>query len=119
MVPSQVLTHKNITLNESSHQVFVDGNKIELTIKEYLLLRLFRLRFSPTERDDGAAASQVRAIEKALEKVPNASEDRVLREYLALMQATLRTNYWRTGEGAGGAAGPRRGWTLRSAPGRA
>ena len=39
--PSQVLTHKNITLNESSHQVFVDGNKIELTIKEYLLLRLF------------------------------------------------------------------------------
>ena len=40
-VPSQVLTHKNITLNESSHQVFVDGNKIELTIKEYLLLRLF------------------------------------------------------------------------------
>lgn len=38
---SQVLTHKNITLNESSHQVFVDGNKIELTIKEYLLLRLF------------------------------------------------------------------------------
>ena len=39
--PSQVLTHKNITLNESSHQVFVDGNKIELTIKEYQLLRLF------------------------------------------------------------------------------
>ena len=39
--PSQVLTHKNITLNESSHQVFVDGNQIELTIKEYLLLRLF------------------------------------------------------------------------------
>lgn len=39
--PSQALTHKNITLNESSHQVFADGNKIELTIKEYLLLRLF------------------------------------------------------------------------------
>lgn len=39
--PSQALTHKNITLNESSHQVFVDGDKIELTIKEYLLLRLF------------------------------------------------------------------------------
>ena len=38
---STVLTHKGISLNESSHQVFVDGNKIELTIKEYLLLRLF------------------------------------------------------------------------------
>ena len=36
-----VLTHKGISLNESSHQVFVDGKKIELTIKEYQLLRLF------------------------------------------------------------------------------
>lgn len=38
---STVLTHKGISLNESSHQVFVDGKKIELTIKEYQLLRLF------------------------------------------------------------------------------
>lgn len=36
-----VLTHKGISLNESSHQVFVDGKKIELTVKEYQLLRLF------------------------------------------------------------------------------
>lgn len=38
---STVLTRKGISLNESSHQVFVDGKKIELTIKEYQLLRLF------------------------------------------------------------------------------
>ena len=38
---STVLTHKGISLNESSHQVFVDEKKIELTIKEYQLLRLF------------------------------------------------------------------------------
>ena len=38
---STVLTHKGISLNESSHQVFVDGKKIELTIKEDQLLRLF------------------------------------------------------------------------------
>ena len=38
---SPLLTHKTISLNESSHQVFVDGKKIELTIKEYQLLRLF------------------------------------------------------------------------------
>ena len=55
-----------------------------------------------------AAASQVNAIEQALEKVSNLSEDRVLRQYLALISATLRTNYWRTGVGATGAAGPRR-----------
>jgi glutamate dehydrogenase len=73
-----------------------------------MLARLFRLRFHPGEHDDAAAASQVRAIEQALDKVPNASEDRVLRQLLALLQATLRTNFWRTGVGASGADGPRR-----------
>ena len=37
---------------------------------------------------------QVRAIEAALEDVENLSEDRVLRQYLALILATTRTNYW-------------------------
>ena len=36
------------------------------------------------------------------------SEDRVLRQYLALILATSRTNYWRTGPGASGEDGPRR-----------
>jgi glutamate dehydrogenase len=73
-----------------------------------LLMRLFRLRFAPGERDDAAAASQVRAIEQALDRVPNASEDRVLRQLLALVLATVRTNAWRTGVGASGDDGPRR-----------
>ncbi|HTN50553.1 MAG TPA: NAD-glutamate dehydrogenase domain-containing protein, partial [Burkholderiaceae bacterium] len=73
-----------------------------------LLMRLFRLRFAPDQHDTNAAASQVRAIEQALDRVPNASEDRVLRQLLALVQATLRTNFWRTGVGASGADGPRR-----------
>lgn len=38
---SPALSHKGIELNESSHQVFVDGKKVELTVKEYQLLRLF------------------------------------------------------------------------------
>ncbi len=73
-----------------------------------LLLQLFKLRLSPTERDDGAAQSQLNAIELALEKVSNLSEDRVLRQLQSLILATLRTNYWRTGVGHSGAPGPRR-----------
>jgi glutamate dehydrogenase len=73
-----------------------------------MLVSLFKLRFDPQRRDDEGAASQVRAIELALEKVSNLSEDRVLRQLLALIQATLRTNYWRTGIGHSGAPGPRR-----------
>jgi glutamate dehydrogenase len=74
----------------------------------HMLVHLFKLRLSPTERDDAAAASQVNAIQQALEKVSNLTEDRVLRQLLALMLATLRSNYWRTGAGHSGAAGPRR-----------
>jgi glutamate dehydrogenase len=73
-----------------------------------MLVSLFKLRFDPAKHDAGAAASQVNAIEKALEKVSNLSEDRVLRQLLALVQATLRTNFWRTGPGHSGAPGPRR-----------
>ncbi|MBA3773673.1 MAG: NAD-glutamate dehydrogenase [Ramlibacter sp.] len=73
-----------------------------------MLVGLFKLRFDPKHADAQGAASQVNAIEKALEKVTNLSEDRVLRQLLALVQATLRTNFWRTGPGHSGATGPRR-----------
>jgi glutamate dehydrogenase len=73
-----------------------------------MLVSLFKLRFDPAAHDDEAAGAQVHAIEQALEKVSNLSEDRVLRQLLALVQASLRTNFWRTGVGHSGAPGPRR-----------
>lgn len=73
-----------------------------------MLVGLFRLRFDPDKRDEAGAAAQVNALEKAFDKVSNLSEDRVLRQLLALVQATLRTNFWRTGVGHSGAPGPRR-----------
>src|SRR5439155_9511575 len=42
-----------------------------------------------------SAAQSTRAIESALEGVENLSEDRVLRQFLALIEATSRTNFWR------------------------
>jgi glutamate dehydrogenase len=73
-----------------------------------MLTQLFKLRFDPQQHDAAAADEQVRAIEAALERVTSLSEDRALRQLLALMQATLRTNFWRSGIGHTGAAGPRR-----------
>ncbi len=73
-----------------------------------MLVGLFKLRFDPAAHDEQGAASQARAINLALERVANLNEDRVLRQLLALVQATLRTNFWRTGVGHTGAAGPRR-----------
>jgi glutamate dehydrogenase len=72
------------------------------------LVQLFKLRFDPDANDPEGERAQVGAIEQALEKVSSLSEDRVLRQMLALIQATLRTNFWRTGVGHSGAAGARR-----------
>ena len=68
------------------------------------LAALFRLRFEPLRGGDAsadaadadaAAAAQAKSIEEALEAVENLNEDRVLRQVLALIQATTRTNFWR------------------------
>ncbi|HVF64889.1 MAG TPA: NAD-glutamate dehydrogenase [Casimicrobiaceae bacterium] len=60
-----------------------------------MLVSLFRLRFDPGSSDGDAPQRQTRAIDNALENVANLNEDRVLRQYVALLQATLRTNFWR------------------------
>src|SRR5574337_50439 len=74
----------------------------------HMLVHLFKLRFDPEAHDDEAARAQVRAIEHALDRVSNLTEDRVLRQLLGLIEATLRTNHWRTGVGHSGADGPLR-----------
>jgi glutamate dehydrogenase len=60
------------------------------------LVALFKYRFDPdVATDEAESVRRVSAIERALEAVDNLSEDRVLRQYLALILATTRTNFWR------------------------
>ncbi len=61
------------------------------------LIELFKTRFDPElGAGTGARSAELaRAIEAALTQVDNLSEDRVLRQYLALVMATTRTNFWR------------------------
>lgn len=63
-----------------------------------LLTALFEARFDPINRADAEARCKVLndQIEKSLESVTNLDEDRILRLYLALIQAMLRTNYYQT-----------------------
>ncbi len=67
------------------------------------LVLLFKARFDPAARGDRAQAQARRAasIGAALEQVSNLDEDRILRQYLALIQATLRTNFFQR-DAAGG-----------------
>jgi glutamate dehydrogenase len=58
------------------------------------LVSLFRLLHDPDHANDEAVAANAKAIEDDLDRVENLNEDRVLRQYLALIVATLRTNWF-------------------------
>jgi glutamate dehydrogenase len=62
-----------------------------------MLVELFKLRFDPglAEPAQAQALAKIQEIDHALDKVENLSEDRVLRQYLVLILATTRTNFWR------------------------
>jgi len=67
------------------------------------LLELFLARFEPQAEHDGPvlAAGMEMAIKTALDGVANLDEDRILRQFLAVILATLRSNYFqRADDGA-------------------
>ena len=63
------------------------------------LLKLFVARFDPeipASRRRRAVAAQRRALDQLLAGVTRIDDDRILRAFLAAIDATLRTNYFRT-----------------------
>ncbi|MCP5419696.1 MAG: NAD-glutamate dehydrogenase [Gammaproteobacteria bacterium] len=60
------------------------------------LAELFHMRFDPRHQADSGRRSTdlTVAIEEALEKVSSLDEDRILRRFLNIIQATLRTNFF-------------------------
>ena len=65
-----------------------------------LLVALFEARFDPNAGAgrDKTAAAIVRKIGKRLDAVENLDEDRILRRFLNVIQATLRTNFYQSGD---------------------
>ena len=64
------------------------------------LVALFAARFSPNQQQDEERSLQlVSAISEALDQVANLDEDRILRNFMLLIQAMLRTNYYQSDDG--------------------
>ena len=61
-----------------------------------LFVKLFHARFDPAG-DRGAAAGVVEEIERRIDAVDSLDEDRILRGFLSVVQAMLRTNYYLPG----------------------
>ena len=78
-----------------------------------MLLELFEVRLDPARQDGlpearkdtverlDTSLSVMARIEAALEEVANLDEDRILRSYLGVIGATLRTNYFQTAADGG------------------
>ncbi len=60
-----------------------------------LLVKLFLARFDPEDPDPDFAAHLGRAMEVAIDGVESLDEDRILRAFLSVVRAALRTNYFR------------------------
>jgi glutamate dehydrogenase len=62
------------------------------------LVRLFHTQFAPQVRQRESAAQRIQqSILRALDRVESLDQDRILRAYLSVIRATLRTNYFQTG----------------------
>ncbi|MGF1628848.1 MAG: NAD-glutamate dehydrogenase [Kiloniellaceae bacterium] len=67
------------------------------------LVDLFLARFEPSRAKDAEKACEriVSAIHVQLDQVSNLDEDRIIRRYLNLILATLRTNFFQPADGGG------------------
>ncbi|HEY2438559.1 MAG TPA: NAD-glutamate dehydrogenase domain-containing protein, partial [Solirubrobacteraceae bacterium] len=63
-----------------------------------LLVQLFFVRFDPSGPDIGAIERLTGEIEQAIEGVQSLYEDRILRSFLSVVLALLRTSYFRSDE---------------------
>jgi glutamate dehydrogenase len=62
-----------------------------------LLVALFAVRFDPEAHDSERAAALTEETEAAIDGVQSLDEDRILRSFMSVVRAMLRTNYYRPG----------------------
>jgi glutamate dehydrogenase len=60
-----------------------------------LLLNLFTARFDPESRSQERSADIVAQLEQSIDSVESLDEDRILRSFVSVLRAMLRTNYFR------------------------
>ena len=94
---AKYLRQANITFS----QEYIEGVLRSNAPIARLLITLFESRFNPAKEGGQAERSEAIAEEigGALDNVASLDEDRILRSYLRLITATLRTNYYSTAFG--------------------
>ncbi|MBY5991585.1 NAD-glutamate dehydrogenase [Ferrimonas balearica] len=63
-----------------------------------LLVEMFNRRFNPSSRANRELEKQLTQVEAYLDDVANLDDDRIIRRYVELIEATLRTNFYQAAE---------------------
>jgi glutamate dehydrogenase len=63
-----------------------------------LLIELFNARLDPNRSDHDLADKIATEIEEALDAIPSLDEDRIMRSFLSVIRAIVRTNAFQTGD---------------------
>jgi glutamate dehydrogenase len=60
-----------------------------------LLIKFFKLRFTPTNKSNEKAIEKVHtSLESSLDSVASLDDDRIIRRFVEMINATIRTNYF-------------------------
>jgi len=83
----------------SNSQEFISNTIVSNVEISQILIQLFESRFNPelnthTKKESTKQEAQENEFFEALDKVQNLTEDKILRLYLDLIKATVRTNYY-------------------------
>jgi len=86
----------------SNSQEFISNTIVSNVEISQIMIQLFESRFNPTlntqtKKESSKQESQENEFFEALDKVQNLTEDKILRLYLDLIKATVRTNYYQKG----------------------
>ena len=79
-------------------QQYIEQTLAKHAVITQQLVQLFHTRFDPNHAGEriNDERMMIKAIETSLDEVSNADEDRILRRFLAVMRATLRTNHYQS-----------------------
>jgi glutamate dehydrogenase len=79
---------------------YVEGALVAHPDVAAMLIELFYARFDPARADAREAERAAERAEQAIDDVESLDQDRILRSFLAVIQAMLRTNYFQREDGA-------------------
>lgn len=80
-------------------QAYIEKILVKYSVISKDLVSLFELKNNPAKKSDNAVSALEKKITAALDAITSLDDDKVMRRFFQLIQATLRTNYFQIENG--------------------